>query len=58
MAMFWTCPYGANHDFGERCDCKPEKKTEKLLKKRPLLKKQLLVSEMDGQLSLGQLRKN
>lgn len=21
MARYWTCRYGANHDFGEKCDC-------------------------------------
>lgn len=21
MARYWTCGYGANHDFGEKCDC-------------------------------------
>lgn len=27
--MFWTCKYGANHDFGEQCDCAQEKEAEK-----------------------------
>jgi len=24
MAMYWTCRYGANHDLGEKCDCREE----------------------------------
>ena len=22
---YWTCEFGANHDYGERCDCAEEK---------------------------------
>lgn len=28
MAMYWTCQYGANHDFGEQCDCREEMEKE------------------------------
>lgn len=28
MAMYWTCRYGANHDFGEKCDCARVQKAE------------------------------
>lgn len=38
MARYWTCRYGANHDFGEKCDCaeaaeKERKKQEQLVVK-------------------------
>ncbi len=38
MARYWTCRYGANHDFGEKCDCaetaeKEHKKREGLIVK-------------------------
>lgn len=22
--MYWTCEFGANHDHGEKCDCRQE----------------------------------
>lgn len=28
MPMYWTCQYGANHDYGERCDCEEEEKKQ------------------------------
>ena len=38
MARYWTCRYGANHDFGEKCDCaeaaeRERKKQEQLIVK-------------------------
>lgn len=27
--MFWTCEYGASHDFGEKCDCEQERERER-----------------------------
>ena len=43
MAMYWTCRYGANHDYGEKCDCeKEEEKQEKYIK-------DIIVFDNDGQ---------
>lgn len=37
MAMYWTCRYGANHDYGEKCDCR-EAAEEQRAKMIPLVK--------------------
>lgn len=36
MAMYWTCEYGCNHDFGEKCDCLQEHLREREAEKKKL----------------------
>lgn len=47
MAMYWTCQYGANHDFGEQCDCKDEEQ-----KRKEFFEKNIKINPKTGQLSL------
>lgn len=37
MAMYWTCKYGANHDLGEKCDCR-EAEEQQEAGRYPLMK--------------------
>lgn len=36
MAMYWTCEYGCNHDFGEKCDCLKEQEKSREAEKEKL----------------------
>lgn len=46
MAMYWTCQYGANHDFGEKCDCEKEAG-----KKQEFFSRHLKMESRAGQLA-------
>lgn len=50
--MFWTCRYGANHDHGEKCDCRREIEQEEE-KKRKYMEKLLIADEKTNQYRLN-----
>ena len=56
MAKFWTCPYGANHDFGEECDCqKMEKNLDRKKEEETLAQNKLPEYRQENEISGGMI---